>query len=62
MKFVKGGDTIINEKYIRWVKKIHDCYHVCCKTNGCTKENTIKICKTNPESYTKLDWYFNETN
>lgn len=63
MEFVKGNDTIINQKYIRWVKKMEECMYVCCKTTGCKESDTIKICKkTNPESYNKLNYYFNEIN
>ena len=51
---------IINEKYIRWVKKMDECLKVCVKSNGCEHYNTHSICKLyNPESYEKLNKHFN---
>ena len=52
-------NTLLNEKCIRWVKKINDCLEVCTKSNGCTTYNTHKICKLNsPESFNKLNENF----
>lgn len=50
------NNKIINEKYIRWIKKIDDCLEVCTKSNGCIEKiDTHKICKlNNPDSYKKL--------
>jgi hypothetical protein len=60
--FLKTDDNkIINERCIRWVKKMNDCLEVCTKSNGCedTATATHKICKsTNLNSYNKLDQYF----
>lgn len=58
--FLKTDDNrIINEKYIRWVKKMSDCLEVCTKSNGCASESTHRICKTNnPFSYNKLNKHF----
>jgi hypothetical protein len=60
--FIKTDDNkIINEKYIRWIKKINECLEVCTKSNGCYgfREDTHKICKLNsPFSYNKLNENF----
>lgn len=54
------NNKIINEKYIRWVKKMSECLEICTKSVGCTvKYDTHKICKSNnPDSYEKLDRFF----
>jgi len=53
-------NKVINEKFIRWVKKINDCVEVCLTSNGCgVGYNTHRICKSNnPESYYKLNDLF----
>lgn len=60
--YIKTDDnTIINEKYIRWVKKMNDCLEVCVKSRGCIvgMNETHKICKiNNVDSYNKLNRYF----
>jgi len=60
--YIKTDDnTIINENYIRWVKKMNDCLEVCVKSRGCTAGTieTHKICKiNNMDSYNKLNRYF----
>ena len=59
--YIKSDDnTIINEKCIKWVKKMSECMEVCIKTNGCSmQDNTHKICKINSsDSYNKLNKYF----
>lgn len=58
--FKTDDNKIINEKYIRWVKKINDCLEVCTKSNGCsTGKDTHKICKLNNlDSYYKLNKHF----
>ena len=60
--FLKTDDNaIINEKYIRWVKKMSDCLEVCSKSTGCNINNggTHKICKLNNlDSYNKLNKHF----
>jgi hypothetical protein len=55
------NNLIINEKRIRWVKKMSDCLEVCVKSTGCNVKNgdTHKICKiNNPDSYNKLNKHF----
>jgi hypothetical protein len=60
--YLKTDDNkIINEKQIRWVKKMSDCLEVCTKSNGCFSKNydTHKICKVNNlDSYNKLNQFF----
>ena len=60
--YIKADDNIlINEKHIRWIKKMSDCLEVCSKTNGCNikHKDTHKICKINNlDSYVKLNKYF----
>lgn len=61
ISFVKADDNlIINEKYIRWIKKVNDCLEVCTKMDGCTvNESTHKICKLNNlDSYNKFNKLF----
>lgn len=61
--FIKAdNDVVINEKCIKWVKKMDECLSVCTKSNGCTNElrDTHKICKlNNPDSFNKLNNIFN---
>jgi hypothetical protein len=53
------NNKIINEKYIRWVKKMNDCLEVCTKSTGCSEKNTHRICKFNNfDSYNKLNQHF----
>ena len=63
--YIKTDDNvIINEKCIKWVKKMDDCLNVCTKSTGCNELNlkfndTHKICKiNNPKSYDKLNKHF----
>ena len=51
---------VINERHIRWIKKMNDCLEVCTKGNGCTKgKDTHRICKLyTPDSYNKLNSLF----
>ena len=62
VEFLKTDDNrILNEKNIRWVKKMSDCLEVCMKTTGCNVErrDTHKICKVNNlDSYNKLNKHF----
>jgi hypothetical protein len=55
------NETVINEKYIRWIKKMDECLEVCTKSSGCTNIlQTHRICKiNNSASYNKLNKYFN---
>jgi hypothetical protein len=56
------NNIIINEKHIRWVKKMDDCLQVCVKSIGCNivdHSGTHKICKLkNLDSYNKLNILF----
>lgn len=59
--YLKTDDNkIVNEKYIRWVKKMNDCLEICTKSTGCKNNgDTHKICKTNNlDSYNKLNKHF----
>jgi len=60
--YLKTDDNIIvNEKCIRWVKKMDDCLEVCTKKNGCLLilGDIYRICKlTNGDSYHKLNKHF----
>lgn len=62
--YIKTDDNkVINEKYIRWIKKMNDCLEVCTKSDGCNininRGGTHKICKLNNiDSYNKLNKYF----
>ena len=60
--YLKTDDNkIINEKCIRWVKKMSECLEVCTKSTGCGAKNgdTHKICKlNNVDSYNKLNRHF----
>ena len=59
--YLKTDDNkIINEKCIRWVKKMSECLEVCTKSTGCSVSDTHRICKSNnPDSYNKLNNFFN---
>jgi hypothetical protein len=54
------NNKVINEKCIRWVKKMDECLEVCLKANGCFGSGDIhRICKsTNLNSYKKLNRHF----
>ncbi len=58
--YIKADDNkIINEKCIRWVKKMSECLAVCTMSKGCSIEQTHKICKLNNlDSYNKLNKHF----
>ena len=56
---ITDENKVLNEKYIRWIKKIDECLEVCTKSNGCSAYHTHKICTfINLESYNKLNKYF----
>lgn len=66
--YLKTDDNrILNEKYIRWVKKLDECLIACTKSNGCSLDignakDTHKICKLNNyDSYNKLNQIFMES-
>ena len=61
--YIKSDNNVlINEKAIKWVKKMHECLEVCTKSTGCLGINgndIHRICKLNsPESYKKLNKHF----
>ena len=59
--YLKTDDNkILNEKYIKWVKKMNECLEVCVASRGCRLSlNTHTICKHNSlESYNKLIQHF----
>ena len=61
--YLKTDDNkVINEKCIKWVKKMGDCLEVCTKSNGCNIYHgggTHRICKLNNlDSYNKLNELF----
>ena len=60
--YIKTDDNkIINEKCIKWVKKMSECLEVCTKSTGCNIINgdTHKVCKLNNlNSYSKLNKHF----
>jgi hypothetical protein len=61
--YIKTDDNkVINEKCIRWVKKMNDCLEVCTKSDGCyEKVDTHKICKLNNlTSYKRLNRFLNK--
>jgi hypothetical protein len=60
--YLKTDDNkIINEKYIRWIKKMDECFEICTRSIGCNIEekNTHRVCKIyNRDSYNKLNNLF----
>lgn len=58
--YIRVDDNkVINEKCIKWIKKIDECLSVCTKSDGCYKNHTHTICKIkNLDSYNKLNKYF----
>lgn len=55
-------NVILNEKCIKWVKKIDECLEICVKNNGCSilaNTDTHKVCKNiSYDSYIKLNKHF----
>ena len=59
--YIKTDENkVINQKHIRWIKKMNECLEVCTKSNGCiVKKDTHRICKLyTPDSYNKLNRLF----
>lgn len=58
--YIKVDDNkVINEKCIKWIKKMDECLLVCTKSNGCHEKDMHKICKIyNLDSYNKLNKHF----
>ena len=67
-QFVKiNEETVINTKYIRWIKTNGKCFNICNKLDGCSpsinasKQDTHIICKTdNSEFYEQINKLFRE--
>lgn len=52
-------NKILNVKFIRWMKKMDECIHICSITTGCNQFNLQPVCKlNNNDSYNKLNKYF----
>ncbi len=51
---------VINERHIRWIKKMNDCLEICMKPKGCAiGKDTHRICNLyTPDSYNKLNSLF----
>ena len=48
--YIKVDDNkVINEKCIKWIKKMDECLAICTKSNGCYIKDTHKVCKINNE-------------
>jgi hypothetical protein len=58
--YIKTDDNIIiNEKCIKWVKKIDECLLISIKSSPRNNNNTHSICKIyTPYSYNKLNRHF----
>ena len=59
--YIKADNNIVvNEKYIRWIKKIDECMNICSRMNGCdVTDGSLRVCKLyNPTSYNKLNTLF----
>jgi len=59
--YIKTDDNkVINERHIRWIKKINECLEICTKSDGCIAgKTTNRICKLyTPDSYNKLNELF----
>ena len=49
--YIKVDDNkVINEKCIKWIKKMDECLAVCTKSNGCYIKDTHKVCKINNDN------------
>ena len=60
--YIKTDDNkVINEKSIKWIKKMDECLLICTKSTGCiaNKSHAHSICKvSNPTSYDFLNQFF----
>jgi hypothetical protein len=59
-RYIKVNENhVINEKYIKWLKKYDECVMVCNKPEGCYEPQTYTVCKNNnPTSYERLNRHF----
>jgi len=47
--------------FVRWIKKVDECFYICSKMFGCYDHQTNKVCKSfNSNSYDKLAKIFKE--
>lgn len=55
-------NVVVNEKYIRWIKKVDECMEICSRFNGCsleTSKHNLRVCKlNNPDSYKRMEQLF----
>ena len=54
------NNKAINEKSIKWIRKMDNCLEICTKSTGCVaRSDTHRICEYNsPDSYNKLNVLF----
>lgn len=54
------NNVILNERCIRWVKKMDECLAICSRSDGCIlHKETLRVCKiNNADSYNRLNQYF----
>ena len=46
--YIKVDDNkVINEKCIKWIKKMDECLAICTKSDGCYKSTAHRVCKIN---------------
>jgi hypothetical protein len=63
--FIKvDNNTLINENYVQWMKKVDECIYICNKVYGCQEETCYgahKVCKVNNiDNYNELVKKFNK--
>lgn len=59
---VTDDQFALNQKHIRWIKKMEDCLSVCSKSDGCEVRMAHKICKDkSPAAYEKLNRIFEKS-
>lgn len=47
--------------FVRWIKKVDECFYICSKMDGCYDHQTNKVSKSkNSKSYGKLEKMFKE--
>jgi hypothetical protein len=61
-RFVKAdNEKVINLTFVRWIKKVDECFYMCSRMDGCRDQDTHKVCKTNNSiSHDKLAKLFQE--
>lgn len=53
IKFHDG--LVLNKKYIRWIKKVHDCMYICTKSDGCNAWSSHVICSSDENQKKDFD-------